>query len=242
MEIRNIRMLSLALLAAPLLGGCYTRTVRGSGEVVVDNRQVSDFDSISLEGVGRMVITQGNTESLSIETDDNLLGYIESEVDNGVLELTWDRDVLLRPTEGVTYRVSLRRLVSLHASGAGSFELDQLDTPELAVDFSGAGKLSIDRLTAGQIDLTISGAGEIQLAGSADTAEVTISGIGRYQAPDLESQRVSISISGGGDATVWATDRLDLALSGLGEIGYYGDPTVSQEISGGGRIVSLGTR
>jgi len=39
---------------------------------------------------------------------------------------------------------------------------------------------------------------------------------------------------------VWAIDSLDVTLSGIGSISYYGNPQVSQNISGLGSVNSKG--
>ncbi|GAB4148135.1 MAG: hypothetical protein Fur0021_07690 [Candidatus Promineifilaceae bacterium] len=54
-------------------------TIRGSGIVVTEERTVSRFTSISLEGMGQLVIDQTGSESLTITADDNLLPYIYIE-------------------------------------------------------------------------------------------------------------------------------------------------------------------
>ena len=48
----------------------------GRGEV----RDVSDFQEVALEGVGTLVIEQGETESLTIEAEPKVLQRIETEV------------------------------------------------------------------------------------------------------------------------------------------------------------------
>ena len=63
------------------------RLVRGSGDVIVEERDVSDFEEILVTGAGRVIVTQGGSESLSIETDDNLMQYIETEVRGNTLEI-----------------------------------------------------------------------------------------------------------------------------------------------------------
>lgn len=61
--------LSILLLLAIMLTvvGCNAGIVRGSGDLVSETRLVSGFDSIDLSGVGEVIITQGGSESLSIE-------------------------------------------------------------------------------------------------------------------------------------------------------------------------------
>ena len=47
------------------------------------------------------------------------------------------------------------------------------------------------------------------------------------------ARSVEIGVSGSGDATVWATDTLNVNISGSGSVGYYGSPRTS--LSGSAR-------
>ena len=49
-------ILAMALIAL-LLGGCTLTGVQGSGNIVTETREVSDFDRVSLSGSGHVVVT-----------------------------------------------------------------------------------------------------------------------------------------------------------------------------------------
>jgi hypothetical protein len=69
-----------------------------------------------------------------------------------------------------------------------------------------------------------------------------ISDIGGYDAPDLGSRAAKVVICGGGDATVWVLDTLDVQINGAGRVSYYGSPAVAEDISGAGTVTGLGDR
>lgn len=226
--------------AVPSVG---IRTIKGSGNVVAEERDVSGFDSVALSEFGEVIITQGDEESLTVETDDNLMRYIETEVRGGTLELGFtDDDILLRPSKSIIFRLSVIDLTALDSSGAGKFEIDELDADRLEVTLSGAGDIRIDSLTATDLVVTVSGAGNIELAGQVKTQEVNLNALGNYVAPDLESQAATVRISGAGSASIWVHDTLDVVISGAGNVGYYGSPDVTQDISGVGSVKSRGDK
>jgi hypothetical protein len=232
----------LLAVAVLLLSACAITPVRGSGNVVTEERQVSGFDSVALSGVGEVIITQGDEESLTIETDDNLMRYIESEVRDGRLELRIADDTIPIPSQSIIYRLGVVDLTELDSSGAGSFEIGRLDTDRLKVTLSGAGDIRIDSLSATDLEIQASGAGNIRAAGAVDTQEIDLSGLGNYNAPDLESRTASVRISGAGNAVVWALDTLDVEISGAGNVEYFGSPQVTQDISGVGNVTSQGEK
>lgn len=244
MKRQSLWLVLIVLIAASL--ACTIpfgiRTIRGSGNVVTEERQVSGFERVALSGVGRVIISQGDDESLTIGTDDNLMQYIESNVRNGTLELGLARNTIPVPSQSIIFRVSVDDLTGLTSSGAGSFEIEELDTDRLRVTLSGAGDIGIDSLSATNLAVTISGAGDVELAGQVGTQEIEMSGLGRYSAPDLESQMASVRISGAGGAVIWVLDTLDVKISGAGNVEYYGNPAVTKDISGAGRLTSRGDK
>jgi hypothetical protein len=226
--------------AVPSIG---IRTIKGSGNVVTEERDVSGFDSVALTAFGEVIITQGDKESLTVETDDNLMRYIETEVRGGTLELGFtDDDILLRPSKSIIFRLSVLELTALDSSGAGRFEMDELDADHLKITLSGAGDIRMDSLTASDLVVTVSGAGNIELAGQVETQEVNLNGLGNYNASDLESQAATVRISGAGSASIWVHDTLDVTISGAGNVDYYGSPEVSKNISGVGKVTSQGDK
>jgi hypothetical protein len=226
--------------AVPFVG---SRTIKGSGNVVTEERDVSGFDRVALSGFGEVIITQGDQESLTVETDDNLMRYIETEVRGGTLELRFtDDDILLRPSKSIIFRLSVIDLTALDSSGAGLFEIDALDADCLKITLSGASDIGIDSLTATDLAVTVSGAGNIKVAGQVETQEVNLKALGNYNASDLESQAATVRISGAGSASVWVHDTLDVTISGAGNVDYYGSPEVSENISGVGKVTSQGDK
>lgn len=242
MDTKLLKVVGLLAVAVLLLSACAITPVRGSGNVVTEEREVGSFDSVALSGVGEVFITQGDEESLTIETDDNLMRYIESEVRDGRLELRIADNTIPIPSQSIIYRLSVVDLIELDSSGAGSFEIGELGADRLNVSLSGAGNIGIDTLSATDLAVTISGAGNVELAGQVGTQEIDMSGLGNYNAPDLESQMASVHISGAGNAVVWVLDTLDVETSGAGNVEYYGSPTVTEDISGAGRVTSRGDK
>jgi hypothetical protein len=216
--------------------------IEGSGATVAESRDVSGFDEVSLMGQGSVLITQGATESLIIETDDNLLQYIETEVVGSRLEIRIQELTDIDPTSSVTYRLGVSELSSVGIAGAGSISADALDTGDLEVYILGAGNIDIDNLSALYVNVFGGGAGDITLAGTATRLQVDLSAAVSFDGTDLLTPTAEITIGGSGNATVWATESLDVVNNGAGNVSYYGSPTVTSSGSGVGRLESLGDK
>ncbi len=252
---RFARIIIIIMIIATVTTACAVpfkpRLINGSGNVIVEDRKVSGFDKILVTGAGKVIITQGDSESLSIETDDNLMEYIETKVNGNTLEIGFTEDTFfssgggqtaLDPSEGFTFRVSVINLEAILLSGAAKFEVEKLKTDQLSIDLSGAGDVTVGDLNANQLDVVVSGAGDIEMVGKVEVQNILMSGFGRYQAFDLESQVAYVTISGAGGADLWVIDKLEVTISGAGDVEYYGNPSVTPEISGLGRIQGQGEK
>ena len=240
----KILKLGMVILLTAVLAACNlpirNTNIQGSGQVVSEQREVSDFNRIALEGVGDLEIVQGDVESLTIEAEDNIIGKIESYVSGSTLHIGIERFISVIPTSCITYTLTVKDLNSIEVSGYGDVYMASLTTDRLEVEVSGGGRIAIDKLTADSLDVELSGAGDFDLTGVVDQQEITLSGAGSYKAADLQSRMANIDISGAGSAQMWVTDELDVNLSGVGSLQYYGDAVVQQNISGIGKVISLG--
>lgn len=231
----------IPLLLILLLAGC--TIVSGSGNIVSESREVSDFDAVVLSGSGNLTITQGDREALTVKADDNLMELIETKVRNGTLYLGFKAGVnIINTSRAVQYELTVRDLSALTISGSGNASADSLVGEEFVLTVSGSGEVQIDKLTASESTVTISGSGDVDVAGAVEQQSITVSGSGHYRAADLVSSSATVQISGSGDAIVWVAETLNVTVSGSGNIEYYGNPQINQQVSGSGNIRSRGDK
>ena len=240
----------VVLLIGPLLAlglaGCELQigpadVVQGSGNVKTESREVQGFDRVEVAGVGSLTITQGATEALTIQAEDNLLTKLRSTVENGTLRLAPRPGTQVSPTKPIRYDLKVRQLRAISLSGAPDVTAASLNGDQLDLDESGAGRINLTHITASALTVHISGAGAVTVSGQAAQQTVSISGAGRYSAPDLASQRATIDISGAGNCAVRVSDHLSASISGAGHITYTGSPTtVEQNVSGAGSVTKTG--
>jgi len=224
-----------------LIGAGRIDRIKGSGKLITESRDVSNFDRLVLNGSGEVVITQGEEEALSVETDDNVMPYITTEVKRGILYLGVDTEKVktISPTR-LRFTLNVKDLVGLDISGLGEITAASLDTHGLDIEIDGSGDVQIDSLATEKVEVRIDGSGKVKLAGKATGQDITINGTGKYLTGDLRSDTVKITVSGSGDAVVWATTTLDAHINGSGSVNYYGSPTVDLSGSGSGKMKSLG--
>ncbi|MFC1976033.1 head GIN domain-containing protein [Chloroflexota bacterium] len=216
----------------------------GSGTIVSEERPADDFDSVFVRGSGTVFLTQGEAVSVVVETDDNLISRVYTEVRGGTLELSYASGPFgthLRPTQGYNYHITVVDLENITIRGSADVFVDSVVAEQLDLEVTGSGQIDIENIRADEVRADITGSGEITLSGEADTQQVSVTGSGTFDGHDFEGKYVKVSNKGSGTATVWATVELDASIAGKGDILYYGD-VVPDMSNGSGEALSLGNR
>jgi len=234
-------MLLFVLILVFSAQACGLKSVRGSGNVVEQERQVSGFNKIKLSDQGTVYVEFGDSEALLIEAEDNLLEYLESEVEGDTLKIGVKERVNLRPKEPINFYVTLKKLDALDISGSGKMQVPEISVTSFSIDISGSGDVDMTALYAASLDVEISGSGKVDIeGGEVEDQDIDISGSGRYNARDVQSGRTKIEVSGSGEATVRVRDHLEVDVSGSGDVRYLGAPTVDEDVSGSGDVEHIG--
>jgi hypothetical protein len=130
--------------------------------------------------------------------------------------------------------------LAMNLTGFGNINVDSMEVAKPVMDLSGSGDIKVGSLKASNLSLSISGFGNATVSGNTDSETIRVTGSGNFHGGDLDSRDAEVTISGFGNATVWAEDSLDLKVTGSGNIDYFGDPRITQTITGFGKIKSLG--
>ena len=82
-------------------------TVRGSGQVVEEERPVSGVTGVELATFGDLTIELGDEEELRIEAEENLIPYFDTEVRGGVLVIKQRPNVRLVSRRPVNFYLTV---------------------------------------------------------------------------------------------------------------------------------------
>jgi hypothetical protein len=264
------RFLAITMVAVALVAACgpgweinlgSQRTVMGSGEVVEESRSVGGITGVELAMQGTLQIERGESESLRIEAEDNLLEYIETDVFGGTLTIRSSSGVNLQNTEPIRYYLTVTGLDSIVVSSSGDitapgFEADRFSVTDhssgdvtlgpmvcdsLDVQVSSSGNVTVESLEAASIEVQISSSGNVRVGqGTVDTQEVRINSSGEYEAGALASGEARVYLTSSGGATLRVQDHLTADLSSSGDIVYYGNPSLDENTTSSGRVVRAG--
>ncbi len=228
---------ALILILISSLNGCITIKIniqKGSGNLIEKEFAVKSFERLDFTGRGKIIISQGDVESLIVKSEDNVIENIDVDNSGNRLLIGFKRGIFnVVPTKDIIFYLTVKNLEKINLSGVGSIEAPDLNLKQLLISSSGAGNIKIN-IVAEALEIDISGAGKITASGKVKTQKLNISGVGSYIADELVSNDCQINISGAGKAVVNVIQTLDIKLSGLGKVEYFGNPTVIQNILGAG--------
>jgi len=245
MDPIRIHALAAAFVLAAALPACAditvdSSTVMGSGKLVSQERAVAGFHALGVSAPVDVEIVQGTAEGATVTADDNVIGLIETYVEDGVLKIRMKPDNLMLHDTKMRVLVRARAMDSIAVAGSGDVHAKTLDTPRLKVAIAGSGDVSLPGLATRALDAHVSGSGDFTAAGRADAFEAHMAGSGDVKAGHLETDSAVVKIAGSSDVQLWVKKSLMVTVAGSGDVRYYGDPYVHHHVMGSGEIKRLG--
>jgi hypothetical protein len=221
-----------------LLSGCVPITLTGSGNVVTQEEPITGFDSVDISHSFNVDISQGESFSVVIRIDDNLIEHLHVVKQGDTLKIGLDpnRDFNIQNAT-MEAKVTIPELTGLDLSGSSDANITGfISTKNLTVDLSGSSSLVGD-IEAGDISIDLSGSSDLTLAGSGGDMTIDISGSSDLDMAELPAVDARVSASGSSSAIVNASGRLDVDASGASDVYYLGDPSLGTiSISGSSTI------
>jgi Protein of unknown function (DUF2807). len=210
------KLLVISLVSIFALTSCNWHRIRGNGSVKTETRDVAAFEAITCDGGYEVQINCQEKQSLAIETDENLLPLVKTEVHNNTLHI--DTKGSLSPTHRIRIAVSVPTITEFTSNGSTDGDINNINNSAF--------------------DIGIHGSGNLHLNGKSGTVHINTSGSSKIDATSLISENSDIQINGSGNIQVYATNSIGVQINGSGTVKYKGEPkSVNQQINGSGKIV-----
>lgn len=230
----------ITLLFICLIAGASIKALAG---VKKEDRNVAPFTKISVSSGIDLYLTQGNTHSVAIEAEEDILSKIETAVENGVLTIKVKRGERINWRNGkltLIAHVSTPTIEAIMGSGGSDIypQTPINSNASLAIMLSGGSDFKSGTVKAKDVEVKLSGGSDAkQLDVTADTFTVAISGgsdcYATVNATDIElkqsggsdskltvsTETLNVSVSGGSDATLSGkTNTIVAKASGASDI------------------------
>ena len=218
-SLRAVLILSAFLFIVPL----NAQFIRGNGEVTKQMHNVENFDAIKVGGARTVILTQGDSVSVVVETDSNLQEYITLEVKDGTLHFGFKSKKIMK-YKVLKFYITAPDYKSIRVSGASKVvSTGTLNGDQLQISTSGASDLKLD-VDYKNIITRVSGASDVMLSGTTTSNEVTCSGASEFHGKNLASDIVVAIVGGASNCFVDAKSNLTYDVSGSSEFQYKSTP------------------
>ena len=191
--------------------------VRGSGNVITQQRDVSGFHALEVSNTVHVDVTAQKDFSVTVETDDNIVPLVETEIHNGVLEISCEKHV--STSSPIRVHITAPDIDKVEVSGVSNVTVTNIKNSNFFADVSGASKVKID--------------------GETSQLKAEASGASKIDAQNLTAENGTISTSGASGANVNVTGSLKADASGASHINYSGTPKDLQKKSSGASSINV---
>lgn len=215
---------------------------QGKGRsVITQTRDVAQFDAIKVSAVFKVIFTQGEPQSLKIETDEELMDHVSTTVSGTTLDISTQGSIR-NPTRMMIY-ITAKELKSLTMSGASKFSTtNKITTPQLSLDLSGVAYANITA-DVNMLSCNLSGVSKIEIQGVGDQLTADISGTSKLLASKFEVKDAKVNASGVSNAYVNASKSVSADASGVSNIKYVSHENMEVKKNSSSRtsnIISIG--
>tara|TARA_R110002051_G_scaffold3131_3_gene16816 strand:+ start:6489 stop:7304 length:816 start_codon:yes stop_codon:yes gene_type:complete len=222
---------------------------QSTGDMIREEVMVADFTAITVFENVTLVIKQGDTQKVEIETGKNLRNEVEAVVEDGRLLLTDTNDCNYVRDYGTTVvYVTTPNLTSIRSSTGFPIQSDGVlsfaSLSLLSESFTDPEAETTDgefdlELNVGTLGVTVNGIAFFKLKGTVENFSINIAaGDSRIEAEELVAERVTINHRGSNDILVNPQESLTGILRGTGDLQSYNRPaTVEVEELYNGRLI-----
>jgi hypothetical protein len=243
----------LLVLALLLIGASYSvlraqgvgagAASPGSRLVATDKRTLgASVQEVDVSGPINLTLRQGPSASLEVRGEQRLLANVDTTVDGGTLRIG-PRGILLRHRQPIEVTLVLPTLEHLSISGSGQHTVSGFSGERIAVNVDGNAGLRFNgryreidaglhgsgdmELTCGnaeRVTADLKGSGHMILVGGARELHAEIAGSGELDARHLRAEAADLAHHGAGSSAVYASKRVQVEMTGSGNITVYGNP------------------
>lgn len=236
MRFLFIACATLLLTSCRFFGG---ERIYGDGRIVSEEINTGSFNSIDISGAMKVFVSQGS-ESVKVETDRNLMEYVEIFTEGNTLVIRPKRGYNLRPSKAVAILVSAPEFQDIDISGASEVMGEStLAIKTMQLSSSGASKIDL-KLEGDKLITDLSGASKLNIAGEVRDFDLDASGASDINCYGLVTETATISMSGASSAEITVNKDLRAGLSGASHVKYKGNARVDKSTSGASRVSKEG--
>ncbi len=223
-----VAVLAVILLTSGFSTSCAVVKVEGSGNLVNETFEFSDFTEVKVENGFEVELTQSSTFSVVVTADDNVLEHIEVSKSGATLKIRPKGNTAFRSVT-MKAKITMPDLYKIELSSGSKAEITGFDSlHNLSVRLSDGSKMNSSTgqsfITTGDIDFDLSDGSKVTLSGLASNLNVRSSDGCSLDLEAFLVNNADIKLHNGSLATVNVEGILNAELTGYSDLIYVGQP------------------
>jgi hypothetical protein len=235
----KIKLFVFTAFILAIFNSCYEGVViEGNNETTQEIRSLPNFTEVTSSGSFNIYYAHGDSTSVKIEAESNLIPYIETAVFDDRLDIRFAFHVNVHHNQEIDIYVTSPSISKIHLSGSGKIEADSVSANSLELNVSGSGNIQ-SNFYGRNFSSSISGSGVMNIMADCDTAETDVSGSGHINLEAFGCKITKVTISGSGKAELTgSSDKATFKILGSGKISAYEFPVKEADVmvSGSGDV------
>jgi hypothetical protein len=121
-------------------------------------------------------------------------------------------------------------------------DIGDIKAADLKFVINGNGSIEADSVNSTSLTISSTDISAVTISGGSTQDMVLELASGTFLGADLKGTNVKLNMNGSGTAQIWAVEKLDVTINGTGQVIYFGEPTMSMSVSGGGQLQGGGNK
>lgn len=228
-QFTRLNLFILLLFCTHLISAQETLKMEG---VEVIQQPIESFTDLELNGAFNIYLSQGAEEKLFFENDDKVFPHLLVRQRGKKLTIERKENFNRKKLKKYKIFITVKNLEELTMNGVGKVHcLEMLHLDRLDLEHNGAGRFEL-AIKAKKLKGNFTGIGRITLKGAVEEADITMDGIGKLNAFDLQTEDLVVERNGIGRVEVYASASLRVSNNGIGNVRYGGNPKKVRKDSG----------
>jgi hypothetical protein len=227
-------------------GGCRKENIcdclKSTGEIIKETRQLGEFERINLDNNINLIITQDSSYTAVIESGENLMSLIKTDVKDNCLYIKNDNvcNWVRSYKKEINVYLTLKKLSYITNTGSGDItSTDTIFTNIIGIEnVNGSGTINMILKSKESYFFEILGPADFIIKGKSGYNYIWASGYGKFDCSELSSSNSLTINNGTNNCFVNVSNNLDARITGTGNIYYKGNPkSIESDIKGDGRLI-----
>jgi len=239
--MKKFNFMPLIVAAVVLMSCSNDDKISGEGPIVTEEITIADFKGIETFGDNRVVVSKGAVQKVEVTGHSNIIDRLKRNVASGIWKMELEEGNY--SNADLSFNIIVPVINSVDLYGSGEVVINEHNSEEnMDVRIYGSGNIELgENEGCNNLDLLIEGTGNIKAFDSfsdLENLEVDIIGSGFYEGFPVISKKCAITIEGSGRAKIYAEDLLNVKIVGSGIVSYKGDPSITMDITGSGKLIN----